>query len=152
MIIIKAEIQHLKDLTPVFDSYRVFYKQTSNPEAAKQFLKQRLEKQDTIIYIAYAEEKAVGFMHLFHSFTSVGMQSIFILNDLFVDKNYRKQGIGVALLNQAKQKAEQDKCKFIALQTETTNPAQFLYESMGWKKDVDLQYTWENTNLTFSKK
>lgn len=44
MNIIKAEIQHLKNLTPLFDSYRVFYKQTSNPEAAKQFLKQRLEK------------------------------------------------------------------------------------------------------------
>ena len=152
MIIIKAEIQHLKDLAPLFDAYRVFYRQTSNPEAAKQFLKQRLEKQDTIIYIAYAEDKAVGFMHLFHSFTSVAMQPIYILNDLFVDKNHRKKGIGVALLNQAKEKAKQDLCKFVALQTETDNPAQFLYESMGWKKDVDLQYTWENENLTFSKK
>jgi GNAT superfamily N-acetyltransferase len=147
MIIIKAEIQHLKDLAPLFNSYRVFYKQTSDLEAAKQFLKQRLEKQDTIIYIAYAEDKAVGFMQLFHSFTSVGMLPIYILNDLFVHNNYRKKGIGVALLNQAKKKAEQNHCKFVALQTETTNPAQHLYESMGWVKDTDFQYTWENKSL-----
>lgn len=146
MIIIKAEIQHLKDLIPLFDGYRVFYKQTINPEAAKQFLKQRLEKQDTIIYIAYAEDKAVGFMHLFHSFTSVSMKPIYILNDLFVHKNYRKKGIGVALLNQAKKRAKQDHYKFVALQTETTNPAQHLYKSMDWKKDKDLHYIWENKN------
>ena len=144
MIIIKAEIQHLKDLVPLFDSYRVFYKKTSNPEAAKQFLKARLEKQDTIIYIAYAEDKAVGFMHLFHSFTSVSMQSLYILNDLFVKKNHRKKGIGVALLNQAKDKAKEDDYKFVVLQTETNNPAQLLYENMGWKKDDDLHFIWKN--------
>ncbi|MEJ6792389.1 MAG: hypothetical protein QNK89_06585 [Lacinutrix sp.] len=44
MIIIRTEIRHLKDLLPLFDDYRVFYKQTSDPEAAKQFLKVRLEK------------------------------------------------------------------------------------------------------------
>lgn len=154
MIIIKAQIQHLKDLVPLFDGYRVFYKKTSNPEAAKQFLKQRLEKQDTIIYIAYlpakkhgAEDKAVGFMHLFHSFTSISMKPLYILNDLFVDKNYRKKGIGVALLNQAKKKAAQDHYKFVVLQTETDNPAQHLYENLGWKKDKDLHYIWENENL-----
>ena len=144
MLIIKAQIQHLNDLIPLFDAYRVFYKQTSNLEAAKHFLKQRLEKQDTIIYIAYAEDKAVGFMHLFHSFTSVSMQSLYILNDLFVKKNHRKKGIGVALLNQAKDKAKEDDYKFVVLQTETNNPAQLLYENMGWKKDDDLHFIWKN--------
>jgi len=144
MTILKAEIQHLNDLVPLFDGYRVFYKQTSNLEAAKTFLKLRLEKQDTIIYIAYAENKAVGFMHLFHSFTSISMRPMFILNDLFVDKNYRKKGIGVALLNKAKEKAKQEQYKFVVLQTETNNPAQHLYESLGWKKDKDLHYLWLN--------
>jgi len=147
MIIIKAEIQHLKDLVPLFDGYRIFYKQTSNPEAAKVFLKKRLEKQDTIIYIAYAEDKAVGFMQLFNSFTSISMKQLFILNDLFVAKNYRKKGIGLALLNQAKKQAVKQDHKFVVLQTETDNPAQHLYESLGWKKDKDLHYIWQNTSL-----
>lgn len=76
------------------------------------------------------------------------MKSLYILNDLFVDSNYRKQGIGVALLNQAKRKAKEDNYKFVILQTETDNPAQHLYEGMAWKKTGDLHYIWENDNLS----
>lgn len=144
MKIIKAEIQHLQDLVPLFNGYRMFYKQVSDIKGAEQFLKERLTKKDTIIFLAYAHEKAVGFTHLFHSFSSVSMQPMFILNDLFVEKNYRKQGIGVALLNQAKQVCKALHYKGIGLQTETTNPAQHLYEHLDWKKDPDLHYFWTN--------
>ena len=144
MHIIKAKIQHLEDLLPLFDGYRIFYRQNSNLERAKVFLKERLTKNDTFIYLAYVNEKPAGFTHLFHSFSSVSMQPIFILNDLYVDSNYRKQGVGVALMNQAKKTCKALKYKGIGLQTETTNPAQHLYESLGWKKDADLQYFWLN--------
>ena len=142
MTIIQATIQHLDDLVPLFDGYRIFYRQKSDKKSAKAFLKERLTKQDTIIYIVYKDDKPVGFTHLFPSFSSVSMQHSYILNDLFVDKNYRKQKIGVALLNKAKQLCREQNCKGLALQTETSNPAQHLYESLGWKKDLDLQYFW----------
>ena len=146
MTIIKAEIQHLNDLIPLFDSYRIFYRQKSNLVAAKQFLKARLEKQDTLIYIAYSEDLAVGFMHLFHSFSSVSMKPLYILNDLFVINEFRKKGIGLALLNQAKKKTKEEHYKFVVLQTEANNPAQYLYESLDWKKDNDLHYIWKNNS------
>lgn len=60
---------------------------------------------------------------------------------------YRKKGIGVALLNKAKQLCREQKYKGLGLQTETSNPAQHLYESLGWKKDHDLQYFWTNDEL-----
>lgn len=144
MKILKATIQHLDDIVPLFNGYRQFYKQQSNLEGAKAFIKERLTKQDTIIFVAYEDDKAVGFTHLFHSFTSISMCPMYILNDLFVDANYRKQGIGVALLNKAKEQCKQDNYKFIALQTETNNPARHLYKSMGWKKDKDLHFLWLN--------
>lgn len=142
MTIIQANIEHLDDLVPLFDGYRIFYRQDSNLKEARNFLKERLTKQDTITYIAYVDDKAIGFTQLFPSFSSVSMQPVYILNDLYVDKNYRKQGIGVALLNKAKQLCRDKNYKGLALQTETTNPAQHLYESLGWKKDTDLQYFW----------
>lgn len=142
MTIIQATTQHLDHLVPLFDGYRIFYRQDSNKQAAIDFLSERLTKQDAIIYIAYINDKAVGFTQLFPSFSSVSMQPLYILNDLFVDGNYRKQGIGVALLNQAKQLCREQNYKGLALQTETNNPAQHLYESLGWKKDTDLQYFW----------
>lgn len=148
MKIIEATRIHLQDIVPLFDAYRVFYRQKSNIQAAEAFLKTRLINKDTILLIAYKNEKAVGFTQLFHSFSSISMQPLFILNDLFVDQNYRKQGIGVALLKQAKAVCKYHKYKGVALQTETTNPAQYLYESLDWKRDNDLQYMWLNTDLT----
>ncbi len=142
MTIIQATIDHLNDLIPLFDGYRVFYRQKSDIRAVKEFLYKRLATQDTIIYLAYTNNKAVGFSQLFPSFSSVSMQPLYILNDLYVDKNYRKQGIGVALLNKAKQLCKEKNYKGLALQTEKNNPAQHLYESLGWKKDKDLHYFW----------
>ncbi len=145
MKIIRADITHLNDLAPLFNGYRVFYKQDSDIEGVKPFIKTRLTAQDTIIYIAYVDNTPAGFTHLFHSFSSVAMQPIFILNDLYVDVNYRKKGIGVALMNQAKAQCKILNYKGIGLQTATTNPAQHLYESLGWKIDSDLQYFWTNS-------
>ena len=144
MIIIQTTIDHLNDLFPLFDAYRVFYRQKSNKKAAKDFLYKRLTKNDTIIYIAYIDKKAVGFSHLFPSFSSVSMQPLYILNDLYVDNEFRNLGIGVALLNKAKELCKEKNYKGLALQTARSNPAQYLYESLGWKKNKDLQYFWTN--------
>lgn len=43
MTITKATLKHLDNLIPLFDGYRIFYKQDSNPEAVKQFLTERLK-------------------------------------------------------------------------------------------------------------
>ncbi len=144
MTIIKAHIEHLDLIVSLFDAYRVFYKRPSNKDAAKQFLFERLKNRDSIIFLALIENKAVGFTQLYTSFSSVSMQPIYILNDLYVTAAYRKQGIGVALLNKAKQLCRDNNYKGLSLQTETTNPAQHLYESLGWEKDPDLQYFWTN--------
>jgi GNAT superfamily N-acetyltransferase len=92
-------------------------------------------------------DEAVGFTQLYPSFSSVSMQRSYILNDLFVGERYRKQGIGVALLNKAKQLCRDNSFKGLALETETSNPAQHLYESLGWVKNTDLQYFWKNDEL-----
>ena len=147
MTIIQATIDHLKDLVPLFDGYRVFYRQKSNKKAAKDFLYKRLTKQDSVIYLAIKENKAVGFIQLFPSFSSVSMLPQYILNDLYVAKEYRKQGIGVALLEKAKEFCREKNAKGLVIQTERINPAQKLYESLGWKKDKDLYYYWINSDL-----
>ena len=147
MTIITAHIEHLDLIVSLFDAYRVFYGKPSDKNAAKQFLFERLKNRDSVIFLALVDNQAVGFTQLYSSFSSVSMQPIYILNDLYVTKEYRKQGIGVALLNKAKELCREQKYKGLALQTETTNPAQHLYERLGWKKDSDLQYFWTNDEL-----
>jgi len=48
---------------------------------------------------------------------------MFLLNDLYVDPQYRGKGIGEALLNQGKQYTIENNGKSLILETATDNPA-----------------------------
>jgi GNAT superfamily N-acetyltransferase len=144
MHIVKAELQHVPDLIPLFDGYRIFYEQESDYVRAKSFLTKRLKRNESIIYIAYEEEYAVGFTQLYPLFSSVTMQPMFLLNDLYVEDNYRNQGIGNMLIDKAKQLCKTLNYKGLAIQTAQSNPAQHLYERLGFVKDPDLHLFWKN--------
>ena len=144
MNIIQVTTEHLEDLVSLFDAYRIFYEQDSNKEAAKKFLANRITKNESVIYMAYIDTVAVGFTQMYPSFSSVSMNRIYVLNDLYVDKNYRKKGVGSALLNKAKELCKEKNYKGVGLQTGIENPAQFLYESLGWEKEPYFDYFWTN--------
>ena len=59
--ICKATTSQLDELSPLFDAYRVFYNKKTNLKGAKEFLKQRLTKKQSVIFMAYEGSKAVGF-------------------------------------------------------------------------------------------
>lgn len=145
MKILQATKEHLNQLTTLFNGYRMFYKQPDSLDKAEAFLRDRFRQNDSVIFIAFSSEnEAVGFTQLYPSFSSVSVQRTYILNDLFVSEKNRGQGIGEALLNHAKQFAKKEGSKGLTLETETNNPAQHLYERLGWKKDEHtFHYTWE---------
>ena len=147
MTIIKANTEHLDLITPLFDAYRVFYKQESNLKTSKAFLQERFINNESTIYIAMKDNKAVGFTQLYPLFSSVTMERMFILNDLYVDRSCRNEGVGEALINEAKILCSSLNYKGLGLQTATDNPAQKLYERLGFKIDRDLQYFWTNSEL-----
>jgi len=145
MNIIRAKSNHLDDLTPLFDLYRQFYEQKSDLVACKKFLKQRLENNETIVFMAYEGEQALGFVHIFPIWSSVSLMDDYILNDLYVAKDFRRQGIGSALLNAAKEEIVNLSGKGLHLETAVDNPAQILYEKEGWKQQNQgtLFYEWK---------
>jgi GNAT superfamily N-acetyltransferase len=75
------------------------------------------------------------------------MQPIYLLNDLFVDSNYRNKSVGHILIQAAKDLCAKNNYKGLAIQTAFDNPAQHLYERLGFKKDTDLQFFWTNDEL-----
>lgn len=145
MNIIKAHIEHLDYLIPLFDSYRIFYRQQSNKKAAREFLFERLKNKDAVIFIAFEDSIAIGFTQLYPLFSSVSMEPIYLLNDLYVDASFRNQGVGEALINRSKTHCEETDVKGMAIQTELTNQAQHLYERLEFIKDPDLHFFWTNT-------
>lgn len=142
--IVRASRDHLSHVAPLFDQYRVFYKQDSNPRAAEEFLDERLSRQESVIFISYYQREPAGFTQLFKSFSSVSLQAVYILNDLYVAKPYRNKGIGEALLRKSQLHCREKSFKGLALETATDNPAQQLYERLGWKKDSHcFHYFWK---------
>ena len=78
----------------------------------------------------------IGFVQLYPLFASVALQSLWLLNDIFVDPSARKQGTGEALMKEAEDFAQETKSRGLFLRTATDNiPAQRLYERCGWVRD-----------------
>jgi GNAT superfamily N-acetyltransferase len=141
----QATIQDLDRLAPLFDSYRQFYRQTSDLLGAREFLLERFRHSESIIFIASRDAMAIGFTQLYPSFSSVGMEPLYVLSDLFVANEARKLGVGKLLLNSAVEFVRSVGARQLMLQTATTNfAAQALYESAGWQRDKAF-YVYEFT-------
>src|SRR5687768_12961551 len=124
----QAIIADLNLLVPLFDAYRQFYRQPSEPERARRFLLERFEHNQSVIFLAF-QDVAIGFTQLYPSFSSGAMARIFILNDLFVAPEARGRGAGSALLQSAAQYASAAGALRVVLSTEVTNTtAQSVYE------------------------
>ena len=139
----RAGRHELDDLVPLFDGYRQFYGQRSDLPAARGFLRDRIERDESVIYLAYVDGgQAAGFTQLYPSFSSVSLKPLWILNDLFVRSDVRRGGVGRALLERARRHALETGAKGLVLNTGVTNKAaQTLYESCGWLRDEEfLQY------------
>ena len=117
------------EVVPLFNAYREFYGQPSDIQQAEQFIRERVERAESIIFLAYLEEEPVGFAQLFPVFSSVAMKRAFLLNDLFVAKQARKQGVAQALMEQCYAYCQQENARYMMLETATDNvQAQKLYE------------------------
>ncbi len=136
---VRAELDDLDALVPLFDGYRVFYGQPSDLDGARAFLADRLKRGESVIFLAVAEGEIVGFTQLYPSFSSVSMKRLWVLNDLYVEPDSRQSGAGRALVLRAERWATETGAKGLTLSTQITNlSAQRLYEACGWTLDEEF--------------
>lgn len=136
MKIYKAAVTDIDQTAELFNLYRIFYEQESDLEGAKSYIKERIEKKDSVIFIVEDQERLVGFTQLYPTFSSISMKRAWILNDLYVVEDARKQGAGEMLLQKAKEYAIETGAKSISLSTALKNvKAQRLYEKHGYEQD-----------------
>jgi GNAT superfamily N-acetyltransferase len=118
MEVFLANINHLETLSVLFDRYRIFYNQPSNLEAAKEFLKERLKKNDSVVFAAKDNGELVGFTQL-----------------------YRRQGIAKLLMNVAEEYAKESGAVRLILATQISNiTAQKLYEARDYIKNEEFYH------------
>jgi len=136
--IVRASAADVERVAPLFDAYRQFYKQKSDLAGARAFIAERLQRDESVVFLALAGEKAVGFVQLYPCFSSTAMKGMWILNDLFVIPEARRHGAAKALMERAREWAVETKADGLWLETAVDNhPGQKLYESLGWKRDND---------------
>ena len=141
MSIQKATILELESLTELFDLYRVFYEQTSDPDRAREFLRERLTNGESVVFMAFEEGNPIGFVQLYPSFSSVSMVRSWVLNDLYVKESARKKGFGEELLKGAITFARETGAKGVLLETGKDNVnAQKLYEKIGFVRESNYFY------------
>lgn len=147
MRIVQATLEHLDLLTPLFVKYREFYNAMPYPETSRSFLEKRLSRQESVIYLALAdkEDKLMGFCQLYPSFSSLTLKRVWILNDIFVAEDARRQLVADGLMQQAKRMAKETNAIRLRVSTSINNEvAQKVYESIGFREDRQFKnYTLE---------
>lgn len=142
----RATIDDLDQLVPLFDGYRQFYSQASDLPGARRFLGERLLRNESMILLAYQGDRAVGFTQLYPLFSSVSMERLWVLNDLFVLPEMRGQGVGEALIEQAAALSRSMGAKGLTLETGLTNDgAQRLYERLGFVREDEVYHYFRST-------
>lgn len=145
-MIITAHLQHLDELTLLFDAYRQFYDKPSDIDAAKSFLTDRMENQESVIYCSVNEENQItGFVQLYPLFSSTRLKRFWMLNDLFVLPQFRGNGYSKALIEEAKNLCKQTNACGMLLETSKENQiGNQLYPETGFIRRNDANfYEWE---------
>ncbi len=133
-----AGLDDLDALATLFDAYRVFYRQPSDPTVARAFLRERLQRGESVILLSRDTHNgaALGFTQLYPSFSSVSAGRIWILNDLFVAATARRRGVARALMASARAFAVGTGALRLVLETaEDNHHARALYESLGYVRE-----------------
>lgn len=142
MIVVReATHQDVDTLAPLFDAYRQFYERPSNLSLAREFLAARLERAESVIFLALDGDAAIGFVQLYPLFSSTSAEPgrWWMLNDLFVVPAARGRGVGRLLMNRARKLAADTDARGLELATARTNvTAQALYESLGYRRDDEF--------------
>lgn len=144
----KAVSSDLHELTILFDLYRIFYKKKSDRQGAFQFLKERMDKSESIIYVASMNGEIVGFTQCFPLYSSTRMSRIWLLNDLYILEDYRGLGISKSLIECVKDLSRKTKAAGVQLETEKSNTiGNVLYPKVGFELDTGHNfYFWTNHN------
>jgi ribosomal protein S18 acetylase RimI-like enzyme len=139
----RATPDDLDELAPLFDAYRQFYRHPPDAARSRAFLAERLGRGESVVFLAHRGPLAVGFVQLYPMFSSTTVRRLWVLNDLYVVPDARRQGVGALLLARAQELARASDADAVVLETAVDNPAQRLYEALGWKRDRQfLHYEW----------
>lgn len=147
MIITRRADEHdLESLTFLFNEYRLFYKKETDLQGCRRFIAERIANNESVIFVAENSDLIiVGFVQLYPLFSSTRLKRLWLLNDLFIQPEFRSKGISTALINASKTLCLQTGGCGILLETAKDNViGNNLYRKTGFSLDSGHHYyEWE---------
>ncbi|WP_156499224.1 GNAT family N-acetyltransferase [Fictibacillus phosphorivorans] len=131
-------IEDLEQLKGLMYRYIVDFYKGKSPEgsALEDHIKHLLSSVEAgTQFVAESEDgRLAGFATLYFSFSTTRLQKIAILNDLFVDAEFRGAGLGEKLFLHVLEYTKKEGYAYMTWQTASDNTsAQALYKKMGGK-------------------
>jgi len=144
MNIREVKTSDLDQLSILFNSYRIFYGKESNIDISKKFLESRISNKDSKMFICEVNNILTGFVQLYPLFSSVRVSKYWLLNDLFIDSEFRGKGYSKLLIYTAKELVLESGACGMMLETEKSNKiGNSLYPKTGFKiNDLSNFYEW----------
>ena len=131
--------EEIESIIPPFTNYMKFYKREIKEGEFRDYFQSIIEDDRVFIYTAILDNRVAGLMVIYQTFSSFECGKILFLNDLWVDPEFRKLGVGHALMTKIKEIAKERNCKRVDLQTDLTNAkARALYEKNGMITDKEF--------------
>ena len=130
-MIVSLNEDYLNQLLDVWEAYQRFYKVTEIDHSRnRDFVKHILEHPEQGQISLYLKNgRVAGFSTLYYTYASTIADRVAVLNDLFVDPEYRQQGIAGELLEHAKAAAKDRGVRYLRWLTQTSNDvAKELYK------------------------
>ncbi|HTZ55340.1 MAG TPA: GNAT family N-acetyltransferase [Candidatus Acidoferrum sp.] len=132
----RATASDVDALLPLVRAYRVFYEQTPDAPGERRFIGKHLREATSTIFFASDGTRALGFVQIFESWSTVRLAPMLILEDLFVEPSARGRGIARALIDAAIAYAREAGAGGMFLETAVSNErAQQVYERAGWERE-----------------
>jgi GNAT superfamily N-acetyltransferase len=132
----------LPELAELFNQYRQFYHQPDAYSECMAFIAQRMKQKDSKIYIARPNPQVLaGFIQLYPLFSSVRLKKMWLLNDLFVHPDHRKNGIASMLIDAAALlAADTHSCGLLLETGKVNNEGNALYLKKGFVLNTESNF------------
>lgn len=119
MQIKKINLSEVDLVVGLYNNYRIFFNQPSDVNLAYRFISRRLQHNQSVIFVALVENKGhnipVAFVSIYPQVNTKEPVKNWIINDLYVEPDYRGKYIGEALIKAAINYAKDSGAKFIEI-------------------------------------
>ena len=142
-IIEKVTNDNFDEILPLIREYQTFYqvKEIDDEKNRRYFSQFVNSNENGVLHILRYKEKAIGFTTIYNSFSSSRAETVAVLNDLYVQLQYRGEGFGKMLVNHAIGEAKnRGYSRLQWLTSQDNDAAQKLYDGLDASKSAWFFY------------